>query len=521
MVTHLSSPISIRLGYFYKNWKSQWFSYQNYTSILSREYQARNYLNNLFAYLKLPTSDFQINHIKQEIIYAYTMVYVPYSREEIDNIFFNIEPTIFNYNKSLASSSLDKIDAYSPTFLNHIMYMENSSISNDYYYPKLCKLNIANHLKLLYKSFFLYFLLTSSDFSFYNKLPINYLNIFSKKLSKKINKTNYLKKRNLINVSYSISNEKNNILLMILLSYIMILVSKKQEDSLYIFKLLLLKNNLVTKLYNNINIRFYINSIKMHQNLFSRRVIKRYNKNKFYKRLFDNESLNILKKRKMSLNNTSIKRLSQLKLNINIFGNKYMYLLSKRSKYSLTEHQKDYLLDFFSFYQLNLYRIFRIYLSLKKKKKKNVIKLNKFEKVSSKKIIMQLKKNSKYSRYGRLRYKKCLNKYKKIRSFYKKYILTNIDKSTSSVPKRRLISEYIQKIQKLIKVGSDKDILPIILDYQHPKSNVSSLKYKDSKQKINSLGNNQKRRNYDKSYYKKINNNQYNSRDFKERKKKN
>lgn len=72
-----TSPIVLRSGYIFNNWKSHWFSDKNYTQLLTEDLKIRYYINNVYYYLKLPTSDLKIKRRQNRINIMYQNLFLP------------------------------------------------------------------------------------------------------------------------------------------------------------------------------------------------------------------------------------------------------------------------------------------------------------------------------------------------------------------------------------------------------------------------------------------------------------
>lgn len=72
-----TSPLVLRSGHLFNNWKSHWFSDNNYTSLLTEDLKIRYYINNVHYYLKLPSSDLRIKRSQNQTSLMHNSIYLP------------------------------------------------------------------------------------------------------------------------------------------------------------------------------------------------------------------------------------------------------------------------------------------------------------------------------------------------------------------------------------------------------------------------------------------------------------
>nr|YP_009370814.1 ribosomal protein S3 [Pharyngomonas kirbyi]ARO47980.1 ribosomal protein S3 [Pharyngomonas kirbyi] len=72
-----TSPIVLRSGHTYNNWKSHWYGDNNYTQLLTEDLKIRYYVNNVHYYLKFPSSDLNIRRRQNRISLLHQKLFMP------------------------------------------------------------------------------------------------------------------------------------------------------------------------------------------------------------------------------------------------------------------------------------------------------------------------------------------------------------------------------------------------------------------------------------------------------------
>lgn len=147
-----TSPLILRSGHLFNNWKSHWFSDANYTNLLTEDLKIRYYINNVNYYLKLPSSDLKIRRPQNLLGIMYNSYYLPeyirvdklnsykfsFYRYNIKNLEINTN-LVKKYNNNKQKTALDIIILWK-------LLSKTSSLSR--YLLKLFKYYLINRFYL-------------------------------------------------------------------------------------------------------------------------------------------------------------------------------------------------------------------------------------------------------------------------------------------------------------------------------------------------------------------------------------
>lgn len=157
---------SLRLGVL-SPWKSEWFGSFEYSSLISMDFKIREYLNNIFFSLRLPCSDFSIQHYLTYLIFIDVDIYFSIDIKERLYLFKSKDLHIFD--------SLDFILQYFKQELSKLSLFYKSNIKYFIFYKHICYfLLLSIYRKFYYSYFILYFFNIFTGFYFF----FNYFTLF-------------------------------------------------------------------------------------------------------------------------------------------------------------------------------------------------------------------------------------------------------------------------------------------------------------------------------------------------------
>jgi ribosomal protein S3 len=138
---------SLRLGVI-SPWKSEWFGSFEYSSLISMDFKIREYLNNIFFSLRLPCSDFNIQHYLSYLIFIDVDIYFSIDIKERLYLFKSKDLHIFD--------ALDFILQYFKKELSKVSLFYKSNMKYLIFYKYLYNCLFNSIYRKFYYSYFIF-----------------------------------------------------------------------------------------------------------------------------------------------------------------------------------------------------------------------------------------------------------------------------------------------------------------------------------------------------------------------------